>query len=449
MSAKIHIANAFIVNEGSICRGDVIIAGELISEVSLHTPLQTPEDAEYIDADGLYLMPGLIDDQVHFREPGLTHKADIYHESRAAVAGGVTSYMDMPNTKPPATTRELLEEKYLLAAKSSVANYSFYMGVTNDNADEVLGIPLDSVCGLKMFLGSSTGNLLVNNTEAIEKIFAETKHIVAVHCEDDQIIQNNLEHYKAQLGEHIPVTLHHKIRDAKACMSSSSRAVALARKHKTRLHVLHISTADELSLFDATIPLREKQIISEVCVHHLWFTADDYERHGNFIKWNPSIKEPHHREGLRKALTTGAIDMVATDHAPHLAEEKNNSYSHSPSGAPIIQFSLQIMIELFRQKVIQLEDITRLMCHNPAILFSIRKRGFIRPGYFADLVLVDLNTSYKVEGDRILSKCRWSPLEGTVFSSAINTTFINGKIAWQNGVFDDSVRGKRLMFDRS
>lgn len=448
MSEKIHIANAFIVNEGNICRGDVLTENEKITQVSLNVPLQTPEGFHYINAEGLYLFPGLIDDQVHFREPGLTHKADIYHESRAAVAGGVTSFMDMPNTRPAATTLEVLEAKYALAAKSSVANYSFYMGVTNDNVAEVLQTPLNSVCGLKMFLGSSTGNLLVNNPDTIEKIFASTKHVVAVHCEEDQIIQDNLKYYSSLYGENIPVTMHHKIRNAEACMVSSSRAVALARKYKTRLHVLHISTTDELTLFDANIPLEEKHIISEVCVHHLWFTADDYEKHGNFIKWNPSIKEPHHREGLRKALTTGAVDMVATDHAPHLAEEKNNSYSKSPSGAPVIQFSLQIMLELARQKVIQLEDITRLMCHNPAKLFSIHKRGFIRSGYFADLVLVDLNTQYTVEKEKLLSKCGWSPLEGTVFNSAIDTTIINGTIAWQKDRFNDSVRGKRLLFDR-
>jgi dihydroorotase len=448
MSEKIHIANARIVNEGTICRGDVLVENEKISCVSLNVPLQTPEGFQCINAEGLYLFPGLIDDQVHFREPGLTHKADIYHESRAAVAGGVTSFMDMPNTKPAATTLELLEEKYALAAKSSVANYSFYMGVTNDNANEVLQTPLDSVCGLKMFLGSSTGNLLVNNSEAIEKIFAETKHIISVHCEEDEIIAQNLHHYRNLYGENIPVSLHHKIRNAEACLTSSSRAVALARKYKTRLHVLHISTIDELALFDSNVALEDKHIICEVCVHHLWFTSDDYEAHGNFIKWNPSIKEPYHREGLRKALTAGAIDMVATDHAPHLAEEKNNPYTQSPSGAPIIQFSLQIMLELARQKIIKLEDISRLMCHNPATLFKIHKRGFIRPGYFADLVLVDLNTSCKVEKEIILSKCGWSPLEGTVFHSAIDTTIINGTIAWQKGKFNDKVRGKRLLFDR-
>jgi len=448
MAGMIHIANAFIVNEGIICKGDVLTDGKIIQRISLNSSIDTPENAQYINAEGLYLIPGVIDDQVHFREPGITHKADIFHESRAAVAGGVTSFMDMPNTKPQAVSLQLLEDKYVIASKNSFANFSFYMGVTNDNADEVLKTPLDSVCGLKMFLGSSTGNLLVDRDETIEKIFSESKHIIAVHCEDDEIIRKNLEDYKAIYGENIPVTVHHKIRDASSCLKSSSKAVRLAKKYNTRLHVLHISTADELSLFDHTVPLEQKRITAEVCVHHLWFHADDYESLGSLIKWNPSIKEKMHREALREAITNGLIDIVATDHAPHLTEEKDNFYLQSPSGAPIIQFSLLMMLEMVKDKLLSMEQVVWLMCHNPSRLFNIRKRGFIREGWFADLVLVNTNKTYTVEKTKIFSKCGWSPLEGTVFSSEIQTTIVNGQIVWNNGSFDENVRGERMFFDR-
>jgi len=450
MSNKIHIANVFIVNEGSICKGDVIIEDEFIRTVSVNSFLRAESDARYINAEGLYLLPGIIDDQVHFREPGLTHKADILHESRAAVAGGVTSFMEMPNTKPAALTLELLEQKYELARKDSMANYSFYMGVSNDNAEEVLKTPLDSVCGLKVFLGSSTGNLLVNNMDTLVRIFSSTKHIIAAHCEDDFIIAENLEKFQNEYGDNIPITKHHLIRNVEACFKSSSAAVELAKKHNTRLHVFHLSTEDELMLFDKNIPIEEKRITAEACVHHLWYSSDDYDALGSKIKWNPAIKEKHHRDALRKALRDGTIDVVATDHAPHLLEEKSNPYTACPSGAPIIQFSLQIMLELVKQNVIQVEDVVRLMCHNPSKLFRIRKRGFIREGWYADLVLVNLNQSQMVSEENIFSKCAWSPLEGTVFSSTIETTFINGKIAWNAGNFNehDSVRGQRLYFDR-
>jgi len=448
MSQAYHIANAFIVNEGKICKGDLIIRNQIIEIIDFSNNIITPDDAEYIEADGLWLIPGIIDDQVHFREPGLTEKADIAHESKAAVAGGVTSFMDMPNTKPPAITLQILEEKYNIAEKSSLANYSFYMGVTNENIEEVLKTPLNNVCGLKVFLGSSTGNLLVDNQDSIEKLFSKTQHIVAVHCEDDSIIQNNLEKYIQTFGENIPFNKHHEIRNVDACYTSSSKAVALARKHNTRLHVLHISTADELSLFDNNIPLNEKRITAEVCVHHLWFSANDYDQKGAFIKWNPAIKEEKHRASLRNAISNNTVDVVATDHAPHLIEEKNKPYAQAPSGGPIVQFSLQIMLELVHQNMLSIEKVVQLMCHNPATLFNIQKRGFIRQGYFADLVLVNRNALYSVTEDKILSKCAWSPLTGTTFHSEISATFVNGNKIWQNGRFCNDTKGKRLMFDR-
>ncbi len=448
MSRIIHIANAFIVNEEKICKGDILIEDEFIRKISPYKSLGIIPGSKYINAEGLYLLPGIIDDHVHFREPGLTHKADIWHESRAAVAGGVTSFMDIPNTKPPALNLSNLEDKYEIARKNSMANYSFYMGISNDNADEVLKTPLESVCGLKVFLGSSTGNLLVNNLDTLALVFANTKHIVAAHCEDDEIIAANLAEFQKIYGDQIPINKHHIIRNTEACIKSSSAAVALAKKFNTRLHVFHISTEDELQLFDSDIPLEKKRITSEVCVHHLWFTADDYDSLGTKIKWNPSVKESRHRDALRKALLDGRIDVIATDHAPHLLQEKENPYLRCPSGAPFVQFSLQIMIELVRQKIITIEDLVRLMCHNPSRLFGIRKRGFIREGWFADLVLLDLNKAYEVKKENIYSKCGWSPLEGYTFSSTVITTFINGKIAWNTGNFDDSVRGQRLMFDR-
>jgi dihydroorotase len=448
MPEHIHIANALIVNEGKICKGDILTEDQIISAVLYNNSLKTPTGARYINAEGLYLFPGIIDDQVHFREPGLTHKADIYHESRAAVAGGITSYMEMPNTKPPATTLELLEQKFDIASRNSMANFSFYMGVSNDNVDEVLKTPLNSVCGIKIFLGSSTGNLLVDNDSTLEQIFSQTKHIVAVHCEDDLIISENLKKYFDIYGDNIPASMHHKIRDEKACYSSTAKAVHLAKKHNTRLHVLHISTTEELAFFEQNLSPEQKRITAEVCVHHLWFTSDDYENLGNFIKWNPSIKESRHRQGLREALHNGLIDIVATDHAPHLEEEKELPYTKAPSGGPIVQFSLQMMLEMVHDGFIKPEEVVRLMCHNPAKLFSIHKRGFIREGFYADLVLVDLNKTDTVERKKILSKCKWSPLEGTIFHSVIDTTIVNGTIAWSEGRLNESVRGMRLMFDR-
>lgn len=448
MSNSIHIANAFIVNEGVVAKGDVLIENEYIAAISYNKSIQPPIGAHVIDAQGLFLLPGVIDDQVHFREPGLTHKADIYHESRAAVAGGVTSFMDMPNTKPPATTLSILEEKYAIAAQQSFANYSFYMGVSNDNVDEVLKTPLHNVCGLKIFLGSSTGNLLVDNLKTLETVFLKTNHIIAVHCEDDAIIAQNLSKMKAQYGDDIPISEHPNIRSAEACYSSSSFAVELARKYNTRLHIFHLSTKDELALLDNAIPLSQKRITGEVCVHHLWFCSDDYDTLGTKIKWNPSIKEKTHRTALRNALNNNLLDVVATDHAPHLLSEKNQKYTDAPSGAPIVQFSLQIMLDLSAQGVVPIERIPLLMSHNPAQLFQIEKRGFIREGYFADLVLVDRNKSYLVDKEKILSKCKWSPFEGQTFNSSIDTTFINGKIAWSKGNFNENIRGMRLVFNR-
>jgi dihydroorotase len=448
MSQIIHIKNATIVNQGEVFRADVLIENEIIKQISQNHQLPTPANATIIDADGLFLLPGIIDDQVHFREPGLTHKADIYTESKAAVAGGVTSYMEMPNTLPPSTSKKLIQEKFDIAAKSSLSNHSFYMGVTNHNIDEVLQTSLHDVCGLKVFLGSSTGNLLVNCEEALDKLFSQTKHIIAVHCEDDQRIEKNLKKAVKTHGESIPFAEHAQIRDVESCYVSSSNAVKLAKKHNAKLHVLHISTEKELSLFDNVLPLKKKKITAEVCVHHLWFCSHDYHKHGAFIKWNPSIKEAHNREALIEAVNLGKIDVIATDHAPHLYEEKQQIYTKAPSGAPIVQFSLQMMLDLVKKNVFSIDNVVKMMCHNPSRLFQIHKRGFIEEGFFADLVLVDTNKPYTVTKDVILSKCNWSPLEGHTFSSSIHTTIINGHIAWQNAKFDETKMGKALTFDR-
>ncbi len=448
MSSVIHIANAYIVNNNSIRKGDVIIENEIIRDVVYDFSPETPQDGDYIEAGGLFLIPGVIDAHVHFREPGFTHKADILHESMAAVAGGVTSYMEMPNTSPPATTLELLEKKYESASINSMANYSFYLGIANDNVAQILKAPLDTVCGLKMFLGSLTGRMLTNNFNTQEKIFSETPHIIAVHCEDDTLINKNLEKFKEKYGENIPFYFHHRIRNVESCVKSSSKIINLAEKHNTKLHICHLSTADELVLLRNDIPLEQKRITAEVCVHHLWFTAEDYLRLGQYIKWNPSIKEKKHRSALRNALKEGLIDIVATDHAPHLKEEKETNYENCPSGAPYIQFSLQMMLELVHEKVFTIEEVVQFMCHNPARLFNISKRGFICEGYYADLVLVNMNKPYIVTSDKIFSKCKWTPLEGKTFHSTIEMTLINGKTAWYNNKHLKSVRGKRIAFDR-
>ena len=444
---RVLIKNAKIVNEGVIFEGDVLIENDLIVEVSATISAKF-SDCKIIDAEGNYLIPGAIDDQVHFREPGLTHKGDIESESRAAVAGGITSYIEQPNTVPNAVTQEILEQKYELAAQKSYANYSFMMGATNDNLEEVLKTNPKNVAGIKIFLGSSTGNMLVDNEATLEKIFSSTPMLIAVHCEDETTIKNNLAKYKEEYGDDVPVTMHHLIRSEEACYISSSKAVALAKKTGARLHIFHLSTAKEMDLFTNKIPLEEKKITAEVCVHHLWFTNDDYATKGNLIKWNPAVKTTNDRKVLWEALLDGRIDVIATDHAPHTLEEKSNKYLKCPSGAPLVQHSLNVMLEYYKNGKISLEKIVEKMCHNPAILFEIEKRGFIKEGYKADLVLVDLNKEYTVSKENILYKCGWSPLENEIFHSEITHTFINGNLAYEKGRFSDEKFGERLLFER-
>jgi dihydroorotase len=444
---RILIKNAKIVNEGSIFEGDVLIENDLIVEISDSISLKT-SDCIVIDAEGNYLMPGAIDDQVHFREPGLTHKGDIESESRAAVAGGITSFIEQPNTVPNAVTQEILEDKYQIAAQKSFANYSFMMGATNDNLEEVLKTNPKNVAGIKIFLGSSTGNMLVDNEATLEKIFSSTPMLIAVHCEDETTIKNNLAAFKEQYGDDVPVTAHHLIRSAEACYISSSKAVALAKKTGARLHIFHLSTAKEMELFTNKIPLEDKKITAEVCVHHLWFTDEDYKTKGNFIKWNPAVKTAADRKALWEALNDGRIDVIATDHAPHTKEEKKQSYLNAPSGGPLVQHAVVAMFEAHHQGKISIEKIVEKMCHNPAKLFKIEKRGFIREGYFADLVIVNPSLPWSVNTDNILSKCGWSPFEGYAFRSRITHTFVNGELVYNNFKVKDIRKGKRLLFDR-
>lgn len=428
---RILIKNAKIVNEGSIFDGDVLIENDLIVEVADSISLKT-SDCIVIDAEGSYLMPGAIDDQVHFREPGLTHKGDIESESRAAVAGGITSFIEQPNTVPNAVTQEILEDKYQIAAQKSFANYSFMMGATNDNLEEVLKTNPKNVAGIKIFLGSSTGNMLVDREETLEKIFSSTPMLIAVHCEDETTIQNNLAEFKEKYGDDIPVTAHNLIRSAEACYLSSSKAVALAKKTGARLHIFHLSTAKEMELFTNKIPLEDKKITAEVCVHHLWFTDEDYKTKGNFIKWNPAVKTESDRKVLWEALNDGRIDVIATDHAPHTKEEKAQSYLKAPSGGPLVQHAVVAMFEAHHQGKISVEKIVEKMCHNPAKIFKIEKRGFIKEGYFADLVIVNPSKPWSVNTDNILYKCGWSPFEGTTFKSRITHTFVNGEMVYNN-----------------
>ena len=441
------IKNAKIVNEGKIVEGDVLIENEFIVEIAESI---SPKSAncKIIDAEGNYLIPGAIDDQVHFREPGLTHKGTIETESRAAIAGGITSFIEQPNTVPNAVTQELLEEKYQIAAKTSYANYSFMMGGTNDNLEEVLKTNPRNVAGIKLFLGSSTGNMLVDNQETLEKIFSSTKMLIAVHCEDEATIKNNLEKYKAEYGEDIPVTAHHLIRSEEACYLSSSKAIELAKKTGARLHVFHLSTAKEMELFTNKIPLEEKQITAEVCIHHLWFTDEDYKTKGNFIKWNPAVKTANDRKALWEALLDDRIDVIATDHAPHTLEEKQQSYLKAPSGGPLVQHAVVAMFETFHQGKISVEKIVEKMCHNPAKIFKIEKRGFIKEGFYADLVIVNAGLPWNVKKENILAKCGWSPFEGYNFKSRISHTFVNGELVYQNFKVKDKKFGKRLLFDR-
>lgn len=440
------IVNANIVNEGKVFEGDVLVKGRFIERIG--KDLSSVQASEVIDARGKHLLPGAIDDQVHFREPGLTHKATIHSEARAAVAGGVTSFMEMPNTVPPTFTIGLLEDKYRIASKESLANYSFYMGASNDNLDEVMKVDVSNVCGLKIFMGSSTGNLLVDDEKTLEGFFTRFASLIATHCEDEATIRKNTEEYKGRYGEDIPVSCHPLIRSAEACYKSSSRAVELARKHGTRLHILHISTARETELFDNTLPLAEKKITAEACVHHMFFSDEDYDALGTLIKWNPAVKTAADREAIIKAVIDDRLDVIATDHAPHTLAEKDNTYFKAPSGGPLVQHSLVAVLELYHEKKIRLEKIVEKMAHNPAIAFQISKRGFIREGYYADLVLVDLNQPWKVDGGSILYKCGWSPFQGRTFRSKVTHTFVSGHLAYCNGAFDETMKGQRLTFDR-
>jgi len=428
--SNILIKNATIVNEGKSFHGDLLIINELI------------------DASGFLLLPGIIDDQVHFREPGLTYKGDIHSESRAAVAGGITSFMDMPNTNPQTVTVDILNAKYRLGAENSLTNFSFYIGATNTNLNEVMSVDPREVCGIKLFMGSSTGNMLVDNEGALRELFSKAILPVTAHCEDEPTIRKNSEIYRLKYGEEVPINMHPLIRSRDACFKSSSFAVRLAKEFNTRLHILHLSTADEMKLFSNERPLREKRITGEVCVHHLWFEESSYNELGTLIKWNPSIKTRFDRDALISAVNNDLIDIIATDHAPHTLEEKKNTYFKAPSGGPLVQHSLVVMLELWHRKLISLEKIIEKMCHNPAILFNIKDRGFIREGYKADLCLVDPHNSWIVSKENILYKCGWSPFEGQEFNSKVIRTIVNGTIVYDDGVINEDYRGQRLMFDR-
>lgn len=447
MHTKILLKNASIVNEGRIFIGHLLIKDALIEDI-FEGDCPEISDAQIIDLNGKTLIPGVIDDQVHFRDPGMTYKADIFSESQAAVAGGVTSFMDMPNNNPPILSQELLAEKYKLGAEKSLANYSFYMGTSNNNLDEVLKTDPKTVCGIKVFMGSSTGNMLVDNPETLSKLFSKAPMLIATHCEDESTIRANTKAYKEQYGAEMSVAKHPEIRSAEACYKSSSLAVELAKKHHTRLHVLHLSSAQEMELFTNDIPLENKRITAEVCVHHLIFSDQDYAEKGSFIKWNPAIKGEADRQAILKALQDDRLDVIATDHAPHLREEKERSYFKSPSGGPLIQHSLQAMLEFYHDGEINLETIVHKMCHAPAICFQVEKRGFIRKGYYADLVVVDLKNEQKISPENILYKCGWSPFEGKTMHSRVLKTFINGHLVYDGGNIDTSFRGMRLHFNR-
>jgi dihydroorotase len=452
MNTSFIISNATVVNEGESFLADVLIKDERIA--SIKRKKNTSEEpfpgvAKKIDASGKYMLPGLIDDQVHFREPGLTHKGDIYSEAKAAVAGGITSYMEMPNTIPNVFTQQLLEDKYQIAAEKSLANFSFFMGASNDNIDEVLKTNPRNVCGIKVFMGSSTGNMLVDRKETLEAIFSKCKLLIATHCEDEETIKKNTADFIKKYGEDIPVKLHPQIRSEEACYKSSSLAVELAKKYNTRLHILHISTAKETALFDNNTPLEKKRITAEACIHHLWFSDEDYDKKGTLIKWNPAIKTKNDRDKILEAVLNNRIDVIATDHAPHTIEEKKNVYTKAPSGGPLVQHALYAMLQLMKEGKIAIERIVEKMAHAPAICFNIEQRGFIREGYYADLVLVDLNAPWKVEKSNILYKCGWSPFEDTAFDARITHTFVNGHLVYSNGVFDETKKGKRLLFKHS
>lgn len=445
---KLLIKNARIVNEGTITEGDVFIENGIIAEIADSISAKFP-DLTIIDAEGKYLIPGIIDDQVHFREPGLTHKETIETGSRAAIAGGITSFIEMPNTNPQTTTIEKLQEKFDLAKSTSYANYSFMFGGTNDNLEEILKVDPKTTAALKLFLGSSTGNMLVDDAKVLEQIFSKSPLMIAVHCEDEETIQKNLDECIERYGDDIPIELHSKIRSEEACYISSSKAVALAKKTGARLHVFHISTAKELKLFDNKLPLKDKKITAEVCIHHLWFNDSDYQKKGTFIKWNPAIKTKKDQDALLKGLLDNVIDVIATDHAPHTKEEKKNVYTKAPSGGPLVQHALPAMLQLHHQEKISLEKIVEKMCHNPAILFQIEKRGFIKEGYKADLVLIDLNSPWAVQPNNTVYKCGWSPFDGVTFKSRVTHTFVNGNLVYNNFKFMPFTQvAEQLTFDR-
>lgn len=440
------IKGAIVVNEGKQIAADILIENGRITRIDSN--IHAKGNATEMNADGLLLMPGVIDDQVHFREPGLTHKGDLFTESRAAVAGGITSYMEMPNTVPNALTQKLLQDKYDRASQVSLANYSFFMGAGNDNLDEVLKTDGKTVCGVKIFMGSSTGNMLVDDEKTLDGIFRECSLLIATHCEDEATVRRNTEIFNQRYGENVPMTAHPLIRDVEACYLSSSKAIALAKKHNTRLHVLHISTEKETHLFDNTVPLEKKRITAEACIHHLTFNDSMYETKGSLLKWNPAVKTEADRLGVFKALLDDRIDIIATDHAPHTWDEKQHSYFGAPSGGPLVQHALPAMMDHVKNGAISLERMVEKMCHAPATCFQLAERGFIREGYFADLVLVDPKASWIVAKENILYKCGWSIFEGTSFSSSVKHTFVNGHLAYSNGKLNDSVLGQRLSFNR-
>ena len=443
--SSLLLRNARLVNRGQIQAADLLIRDGRIAKIA---PIISEAADRELDVRGQYVLPGIIDDQVHFREPGLTHKATIASESRAAVAGGVTSFMEMPNVNPPSVTQALLEEKYEIAVRRSLANYSFYMGATNDNLAEVLRTDPQRVCGIKVFMGSSTGNMLVDSHSALENLFAESPMLIATHCEDEATVRTNLARYLEQYGDQLTAEFHPLIRNVEACWLSSSLAVGLARRHGTRLHVLHISTRDELDLFDNTLSLADKRITAEVCVHHLHYSADDYAALGNQIKCNPAIKGREHRDALLPALLDNRLDVVATDHAPHTWAEKSQPYLQAPSGLPLVQHTLHLMLELYHAGQITLERIVEKMCHAPAIAFRIRERGFLDEGSWADLSIVDVDQSWTVQPDNILYHCGWSPLTGTILRGQVLSTIVSGHLAWHEGKFDEGKMGERLLFNR-
>ena len=445
MSETYLIKAGTLVNEGTISFQDILIRNECIKQIG--DSLEPKMNYREINASGKHLFPGVIDDQVHFREPGLTQKGEIYTEAKAAVAGGVTSFMEMPNVQPQTLTQTLLEDKYEIGEKRSLANYSFYMGASNDNLEEVLKTDPLQVCGVKVFMGSSTGDMLVDNNQTLERIFSRVPMLIATHCEDELTISNNMRNALKKYGQEIPIEQHPNIRSAEACYLSSSRAVSLARKHGTRLHVLHISTGKELKLFESDIPLSAKKITAEVCIHHLWFSDEDYNQKGTLIKWNPAVKTSIDRDQIWDGLLSNKIDVIATDHAPHTWQEKNQIYQSAPSGGPLIQHSLVAMLEFYHQGKISLEQIVEKMSHAVAVCYKVQQRGFIREGYFADLAIVDLNFPWRVGTNNILAKCGWSPFEGNLFRSKVEKTFVSGHLAYDSGHFNEKIKGKRLSFN--